>query len=100
MKYLEARMLAKRIRPVVDPFAGLEELLNILEGAYLKYGFENQDLRKQNHIIGLMLDRTFGELKFTLDGKETPIKITDEKLKSADLRLYLKVQSPKPFSKV
>ena len=41
MKYLQARMLAKKIRPVVDPFAGLEELLNTLEAAYLKHGFEN-----------------------------------------------------------
>jgi hypothetical protein len=91
MKYLQARMLAKKIRPVVDPFAGLEELLNNLEGAYMKYGFENQDLSKKDHIVGILLDRTFGELKFSLDGKMTDIVITDEKLKTAELKLYLKV---------
>ena len=47
-----------------------------------------------------MLDRTFGELKFSLDGAQTLIVINDEKLKTAELKLYLKVQSPKPFSKV
>ena len=53
-------MIAKKIRPVVDPFAGLEELLHYLEAAYLKYGFENQDLSKKDHKIGLMLDRNLG----------------------------------------
>jgi protein-tyrosine phosphatase len=34
MKYMQARMIAKKLRPVVDPFAGLEELLYNLEAAY------------------------------------------------------------------
>lgn len=58
LEFSEALTKAKSLRPVIDPQSGLDELLQKLESAYKRYGFENQEygLYTRGHTIGFAID--------------------------------------------
>ena len=63
---------AKKLRPVVDPFADFAELLTRLEAAYNTLGYDYEGtLMEINdyHVIDFLLDMNKGTLKFNFDGK-------------------------------
>lgn len=70
--FKHAKEAAKKLRPVVDPFADFAELLTRLEAAYntLGYNYEGELMEiNQYHIVDFILDMDTGTLKFNFDGK-------------------------------